>query len=1260
MKRHLLRFSVVLLLFALFGPTLSASAEPDRYKGDTAIYSSSTEYLRPNVLFVIDNSAAMLQAGSRDPYDPSKTYTGTYSGNEVYERKSATGGNTANYVQYISDVNTDVSCSDAKNALLQNGFYAGNLKKSDGSCNASQPGNYYLGNLLNYIDSTSTNPTWAAGTTYSMGDKVEPTTPVYDSNGTALTFEVSGFTTAGATSGTSGAAEPTWPTTTGTTVTDGGVIWQASGSIIGMVKATVDQVVAGARDSVNFGVVVFGSNNKGGKILSPVLQVGSTDSNGPANYSSLTSAIDGISLLNANSEPVNEALWDSGVYYRGGTDYITSQSTTYSSPITQECQKNFVIVLTAGSANPSNTSSYPSAFGDVDGDGYSGYVDDAAKYLYDTDASSSLSGTQHVQTDVIQLLTPQDDRLVRATDGSHGNGQYYHIQNSADLTKALLATMANIVLEANTAFVAPVVPSSPENRTESGQRVYLGFFKPISQKPWYGNLKKYKIGTYNGQPNQILDYNGNPVFDSTSGAFNDTALSYWSSVADGGEVDMGGVGEQLLNQVSVSSVQSSRNIYTYTGSASLGTSVDLTASAQDFSTANDATLDPKLGLDQADSDSLIKYIYGLDSYDYDGDGVTDEKRDWILGDILHSKPLVVNYKSYDVDTYEGNSSYNNTYIFVGSNDGMLHCFKDVDGSEAWAFIPPGLLGDLQYLRDPSHSYFVDSSPVVYIHDANNDGTIESGDKVIIMFGTRRGGGQDNLTATGYGSTTDTRGAYYFLDVTDPTKPKYLGKIDSNTVDSEGDKVYPEMGETWSVPRLAKIKVGSSGTEKVVAFIGAGYDNNEDLRFGNTQSFPSTTDDSTSISSASEGFYSGKSADGAWQHHARGRGVYAVEIATLDEDDTTGTPVFTPSFTNIGHKVWGYTRWDHGSNTHVPYYSFPSDVAVLDQNHDGFADRLYVGDTGGNMWRFDVGSTSTADWTSSAKIVFSANPGTDDASGVASDGRKIFYPPAVTNLGSGTTALYFGTGDRAHPQNYLDPGTADGAVVDRFYMVEDRDNDLNTSTIPSPITESNLIDVTTDVLQQSGTSSSTVTDLLHELYHDTGDYTKYGWYIKLNARDGEKVLASPSIFNGTAYFTTYAPNSTSSIDPCNPGNLGTSRLYGVNPRTGEAVQDYYTAAMAQANTANVGKDIYGESQTDANAQTDYASGDRSVGQNADGTYYVLHRADREMTLGGGLPTGATFIMNQDGSTSAVFGSGGKYFSNDVTGAGTVFPLYWLQW
>jgi hypothetical protein len=64
-----------------------------------------------------------------------------------------------------------------------------------------------------YITPTDVLPAWATATAYTLGLRVEPTTP------NTYAYEVT-------TAGTSHAStEPTWPTTIGNTVTDGTVTW---------------------------------------------------------------------------------------------------------------------------------------------------------------------------------------------------------------------------------------------------------------------------------------------------------------------------------------------------------------------------------------------------------------------------------------------------------------------------------------------------------------------------------------------------------------------------------------------------------------------------------------------------------------------------------------------------------------------------------------------------------------------------------------------------------------------------------------------------------------------------------------------------------------------------------------------------------------------------------------------------------------------------------------------------------------------------
>ncbi|KAF0205717.1 MAG: type IV pilus assembly protein [Gallionellaceae bacterium] len=96
------------------------------------------------------------------------------------------------------------------------------------------------------------------------------------------------------------------------------------------------------------------------------------------------------------------------------------------------------------------------------------------------------------------------------------------------------------------------------------------------------------------------------------------------------------------------------------------------------------------------------------------------------------------------------------------------------------------------------------------------------------------------------------------------------------------------------------------------------------------------------------------------------------------------------------------------------YSVPSDITLLDRNNDGKIDRLYVGDVGGNMWRVDLEPTGAHKtpvfWQVEKLAALGCTTGVC-AAGVAP--RKIFYPPEVI-ITSGYDAVFTATGDREHP------------------------------------------------------------------------------------------------------------------------------------------------------------------------------------------------------------------------------------------------------
>ncbi len=58
--------------------------------------------------------------------------------------------------------------------------------------------------------------------------------------------------------------------------------------------------------------------------------------------------------------------------------------------------------------------------------------------------------------------------------------------------------------------------------------------------------------------------------------------------------------------------------------------------------------------------------------------------------------------------------------------------------------------------------------------------------------------------------------------------------------------------------------------------------------------------------------------------------------------------------------------------------------------------------------------------------------------------------------------------------------------------------------------------------------------------------------------------------------------------------------------------------------------------------------------------VVGRADREVSLGGGIPSGMVFVIGADGSVSAIIAANISFPVISLPGDGTVFPVFWTQW
>ncbi|MBW1981380.1 MAG: hypothetical protein JRJ12_09155 [Deltaproteobacteria bacterium] len=550
---------------------------------------------------------------------------------------------------------------------------------------------------------------------------------------------------------------------------------------------------------VNFGLMAF-NYSQGGYLVGGC---GTDKSTLIANMNALTAS---------TWTPLAETAAEAGLYFAGMASWFNS-GTTYTSPIQHRCQQNHIIILADSESTYDldtklTTGAYINGdtIGDYDADGNdpgsypdygSDYLDDVAKYLHENDCNSSLGtvGDFEKQTITVHTIGFRHDSQLLKDAAANGGGDYFSATNSATLNMALRHLLSEIKAANelsfargnNAVFLAPAVPAAHGVGAFAGNRVYLGFFKTAAGGNWLGNIKKYTISS----AGQVLDQNNQSLLDADGQIMYGTQ-SFWSSSYDGPEVAMGGAGEVLKSLGAAN-----RTLITYIENppAPALPNTNLTAPQNALSSTNPMITSELLGYPTAGVQAVLDEVYGVG-------------KEWLLGDFIHSQPAIVDYWNDLNGDGLAQPAEVNSYIFAGGNDGMLHCFDDANGSEAWGFVPPNQLSRLQMLLDANHDYFVDASPVVYQ---------DAGQKIII-FGERRGGNH-----------------YYALDITDPLTPTWLYKIgpsylealDGNN-DGSADGPAARLGQSWSKPEIHDIKTGNAGNPVDTVFLLAGgYDPGED-------------------------------------------------------------------------------------------------------------------------------------------------------------------------------------------------------------------------------------------------------------------------------------------------------------------------------------------------------------------------------------------------------------------------------------------------
>ncbi|BCS99261.1 type IV pili system adhesin PilY [Desulfoluna limicola] len=575
--------------------------------------------------------------------------------------------------------------------------------------------------------------------------------------------------------------------------------------------------------------------------------------------------------------PLSESLIEAGLYFSGQPSWFNSYTIpgsffgttrplhsgstngrSYKSPIECPKQGNHVIIITDGApsddfalVDPSLpdhrmilTKPFPhyneltgnpttSTIGDYDRDEekcaklfgsclnatlQQAWVDDVAAFLYDKDLSS-LEGRQSVLTHAISFrmdadASSTDENLLRNT-AKNGHGMYAVTKSKQELEDALSLILEGVIKVST--FSSAVTPVRQDDLTYSGDETLLTTFHVSSGERGKGNVKKYRrdgdvIMGYGPGGTEAPLLTGKSVNLNVKDLWSDNALA--GDDEDTPDEGLAGVLYKRLADITfqdnadwsskLNQVANDRKIYGVKIAGGNGNNTR-------YAVADLRTLttgpNPEITLPKADGDVyeadrlkqfLAEDVYGLSLA-------------WPLGHIVHPDVVVAQYPT------PGNGNGNAVYpmLFVGANDGMLHCFDMTTGQEKWALVPPDQTDRLYLLENTMvHPWFIDGEMVLYhtiTTEKDPHGKVMRKKRTpqTLIFGERRGGS-----------------AYHLVDVTRTTEtannaPGYVAMVGNTS----------EWGQSWSTPRLCQVKVRpgtGDGSKKTAFLVGGGYDTNQDM------------------------------------------------------------------------------------------------------------------------------------------------------------------------------------------------------------------------------------------------------------------------------------------------------------------------------------------------------------------------------------------------------------------------------------------------
>ncbi len=734
----------------------------------------------------------------------------------------------------------------------------------------------------------------------------------------------------------------------------------------------------------------------------------------------------------------------------------------------------------------------------------SGNVDDA-------------STTPEVPFPKNKLIHTKNLCLLGSPDADYGKGGF----TATSDPEVLLQSVKNFVNELN--VVVPAAPSGtisvPKDPLSITNILPYAYLPMVQAEPastlatWKGNLKKYHTlnGTLYGQNSTKLYKTDNKATTENRNfpfATNWAAKDLWQQTAVNGAakpaIDVGGTYEHIKAPVA-GNINNTRKVYLQSvpilpsGQAGAPTLVEVGV--------RDNRLFGFEQLDDSYTPRHIAYILNFLGFAVPTDGEITSTRaeiiavyndiltevsgeidsNKVLGGVVHSVPVLATYEGeFEDGNITNDPAKRKDYLLYGSMDGALHMVNADSGEESFNFIPKAMFSEGQI------------EALVYDSEKGRQGNPAFG--VDAPWNVSAGYGDDNALVSGritankmyaYGGLRMGGVGFYGLNISDKQRPTMLFAINNHT------SGFSRLGQTWSRPLTATIKLSHNQTKDVVIF-GGGYD----MCYENPLF---KLNDNTNLDADCR------------KDKAQGNAVYMI-------DSQTGALL----------KSWTATEVNDGSE--YMKHSIVGEIAGVDRNNNGYIDHLYFGDLGGQIFRIDLqeGSGTTASTiTTKVTKIFDANAGVDTPNHIP---YRFYDQPAVSvykneQVGAANSRfalINIASGDRSNPLSKR--RTLDDA--NRIYGIFDDDvasADLfgsNYQAKSRAITTSNLMKHNPEDLENAkiGNNKAKVVGYQNELKNRT----KKGWYYDLNrfnAVIGVPYLKSvgAGVADGGVYYSSvYSP------------------------------------------------------------------------------------------------------------------------------------------